>query len=155
MQGRRLIFLTLLAVTACAGHRQAPPASAAPPFLLGGFSDDYGAQYEITPTEWVQLPRARYRIVRWDVIGQFAIAQNDPGNPSDGNLWTRIDWVELPGMAPYFWGFCYTAYRAPTAAAAESVTAANRATPRTGCNGFPFSRMRRRTPDSGALGGDT
>ncbi len=155
MQGRRFMLFILVADAACARHRPAPPAPAAPAFLLGGFADDYGVQYEITPTEWAQLPRARYRIVRWDAAGQFAIAQNDPTNPGDGGLWTRIDWVALPGMEPFTWGFCYSAYKAPSAAAAESVTVANRATPRTGCNGFPFSRMRRRAPGGGALPGGT
>ena len=132
--------------------RGAPPAVAAPApipaFLIGSFIDDYGIRYKVTDAEWFQLPRTRYHIVRWDVAGQFAIAQNDPANPSEGSLWTRIDWLELRGMPPYVWGFCYSAYNAPSAAAAETVMVANRTTPRTGCNGFPFSRMRRGGADS-------
>jgi hypothetical protein len=140
--------LALVAVVACAGPPAAPAPVPVPPFLLGSFADDYGSRYQISQAVWAQLPRARYRIVRWDVAGQFAIAQNDPGNPGDGGLWTRIDWLELPGMPPYTWGYCYSAFNAPSAAAAEAVRVANRATPRTGCNGFPFSRMRRSASDS-------
>ena len=143
----RLLFL-LLAIVACGGPPAVPAPAPVPSFLLGRFVDDYGSRYEISQTEWAQLPRARYHIVRWDVAGQFAIARNDPRNPGDGGLWTRIDWLELPGMPPYTWGYCYSTYNAPSAEAAEVVRVANRATPRTGCNGFPFSRMRRVTPDS-------
>ena len=78
---------------------------------------------------------------RWD--GQTLIAQNDSANAYAPGLWTRIDWVRLDGMAPYTWAFCLTAYDAPTRAAAEATPPADRATPRTGCNGYPFSRMRR------------
>lgn len=55
-------------------------------------------------------------------------------------------------MAPYTWGYCYSAYNAPSAAVAETVSVANRAIPRTGCNGYPFSRMRALDPDSVAAG---
>ena len=148
MRQVRVLPVALVAAMGCVR----PPATAAPApipaFLVGAFFDDYGIRYEITQSEWFQHPRARYHIVRWDVAGQFAIARNDSANPSEGGLWTRIDWLELQGMPPYSWGFCYSAYNAPSAAAAETVTVANRTTPRTGCNGFPFSRMRRSPADS-------
>ena len=112
--------------------------------MLGAFVDDYGSQYTISKTEWVQLPRSRYRIVRWNVPEQYLIAQNDSSNPSAKGRWTRIDWLRLNDMAPYAWAYCYSAYDAATAAAAESSAVARRDTPRTGCNGFPFSRMRSR-----------
>jgi len=116
---------------------------AAPVELLGEFQDDYGSRFRISPTEWVHLPRSRYHIVLWDPAGQYLIARNDDANSSAGGLWTRIDWVAIPGMAPYTWAFCMSAYEAPTRQAAEATNIARRETPRTGCNGFPFSRMRR------------
>src|SRR5690606_28371723 len=61
----------------------------------------------------------------------------------DGGLWTRIDWVELSDMDPWQWGFCIAAWDAPTADSAAAVAVARRDTPRTGCNGRPFTRMRR------------
>ena len=73
---------------------------------------------------------------------RYFVAQNDAANPSDGGLWTRIDWMPLTNMAPYSWGFCMTAYRAATRELARATPPPNPATPRTGCNGFPFSRMR-------------
>lgn len=117
-----------------------------PPFmLLGEFVDDYGIRHRIGERTWTQLPAARYHIFRWQPEREYLIAQNDSANKSDPGLWTRIDWLKLEGMAPYEWGFCLSAYKAPSAATAESVTVARRDTPRTGCNGFPFSRMRRDT----------
>jgi len=136
----------LAALSACFAHRTGTASDAVPGYLLGSFLDDYGAEYRITATEWSQLPRARYQIVRWNLAHQYAIARNDPANPADGGRWTRIDWLELTDSPPYAWAFCYSSYDAPTAAAAETVSVANRSTPRTGCNGFPFSRMRR--PDT-------
>lgn len=119
------------------------PAHASLPFLLGAFEDDYGIKYAITEQEWRQYPNTIYHIVEWNTDGQYVIAQNDASNPEDGGLWTRIDWVELPGMPPYEWAFCLSAYKAPTAAEAEQANIAQRETPRTGCNGYPFSRMRK------------
>lgn len=111
--------------------------------LLGEFRDDYGEAYVISPTLWTQLPRTRYRIVSWNPAEQYLIAQNDSGNTSAPRRWTRIDWLTLPGVPSFTWAFCLSAYKAPTRAAAESTTVANRSTPKTGCNGYPFSRMRR------------
>ena len=48
----------------------------------------------------------------------------------------------LEGMPPYRWGYCYSTWTAASAAVAETVSVARRDTPRTGCNGFPFSRMK-------------
>ena len=128
-----------------AGLPPSPGADAAPPELvLGAFEDDYGSRHTITPASWVHGPRQRYRIARWNPVQQYLIAQNDAANPADAGLWTRIDWMPLEGMPPYGWGFCLSAYDQPSAAAAEASQVARRDTPRTGCNGFPFTRMRPR-----------
>jgi hypothetical protein len=116
----------------------------APAELVGEFEDDYGNAFRISDTLFFQLPRARYQVVEWNSAEQYLVARNGEGNPSDGGLWTRIDWMPFSGMEPFTWGFCLTAYRAVSAGAARATPAAVRATPRTGCNGFPFSRMRRR-----------
>ena len=141
-KSRALRAIWLVGVAACASTSTANP-SPAPTELLGEFLDDYGVRYRVTPAEWTQLPRARYHILKWNVAGQYLIVRNDSANASDAGLWTRIDWVDLTGMPPYQWGFCYSAFRAPSAAVAETVSVARRDTPRTGCNGFPFSRMKR------------
>lgn len=114
--------------------------------LLGDFADDYGVNYRITKEHFEQLPRTRYRIVEWHNADRYGIAPVDSANTRDGGRWARIDWSEFRDMPPCSWGFCLTTWNAPTADAARGTPPANRETPRTGCGGFPFSRMRR--PDS-------
>jgi hypothetical protein len=80
--------------------------------------------------------------IPWDAVAQFVILQNHDSNPGEAGLWTRIDWVDLADMAPWTWAFCMSLYDAASADAAEAVTVADRSVPRTGCNGFPFSRMK-------------
>lgn len=111
--------------------------------MIGRFEDDYGNHYRIAAMIWVQEPRSRYHLVEWNPTAQFVLARNDAENPSAGGRWTRIDWVTLPGMPPYDWGFCLTVYAEPDLAAARAAPSANRNAPRTGCGGHPFSRMKR------------
>ncbi|QNN71039.1 hypothetical protein [Thermomonas carbonis] len=142
----RLAHFSLMPVLACmagcALHadttHHSPPAT-----MLGDFVDDYGIGHRVTEGEWLQRPDTRYRVVAWHPEAQFLIARNDAGNRSDAAKWTRIDWVALPGMPPYEWAFCLSAWDAPTQADAERADIARRDTPKTGCNGYPFSRMRR------------
>jgi hypothetical protein len=142
----RLTAAVLLVLAGCA-PRPTSRLAAPPADLLGPFVDDYGNAYAITAETWTQLPHGRFHIVRRDDAAQTLVARNDTANTHAPGLWTRIDWVRLDGMAPYTWAYCLTAYEAPTQAAAEATPAADRAAPRTGCNGYPFSRMRR--PDTG------
>jgi hypothetical protein len=137
----RLRWLALLALGSC--HPAPVPAPA--PLLLGEFEDDYGSRYAISGELWVHGTKAKYHIVRWYPEQQYLIARNDAANPSEPSRWSRIDWMPLSGMPPYLWGFCMTAYAAGSAVEAEAATSARRETPRTGCNGFPFSRMKRRS----------
>lgn len=134
-----------LAFCGCAPRAamRAHDGNAPPPMVVGDFIDDYGIAYTITPGEWRQLPNARYDVVRWNPDARYLIARNAAGNPSAPGLWTRIDWMALPGMPPYQWAFCLSAYAAATEAEAERTAIARRDAPRTGCNGYPFSRMRR------------
>lgn len=114
------------------------------PLVLGEFTDDYNAAHILTQREWRHGTKSRYSIVKWNAREQYFIARNDSLNPTDGRLWSRVDWFVLDGMAPWTWAYCMSAFKAPTADAAESTRVANRSTPRTGCNGFPFTRMRTR-----------
>lgn len=112
----------------------------APEALLGRFVDDYGVDYEIADSLWQHGRRARYEIVEWSLEGRYLLARNHAENPSDAGLWTRIDWVELTG-SDYSWAYCYTVFDAPTVEAARLAEQARVDTPRTGCNGYPFTRM--------------
>ncbi len=137
-------FAVAVAIAGCLHPIPPPPVTGTPDAsILGEFEDDYGNRYTITMREWFQHPRARYHVLAWHTQQHFLVARNDSGNVADGGRWTRVDWMQLSGTPPYTWGFCLSAYAAPSAAAAESVHVAQRASPRTGCNGFPFSRMRR------------
>lgn len=118
-------------------------ADAPPAEVLGQFVDDYGNAFNISAQLFEQLPHGRFHIVEWNVAERFFIAQNDSANSSDAGRWTRVDWMPFENMAPFTWGFCLTAYRAASREEARATPAANRATPRTGCNGYPFSRMKR------------
>ena len=134
------LFTSLLMIAGCASLRT---GYAPPPGLLGEFEDDYGITYSITLERWMQHPDATYLIMKWNTEERYLIAQNGSGNLSDAGLWTRIDWMELEGMEAYLWAFCLSKYDALTAEDAEQVDIADRENPRTGCNGFPFSRMKR------------
>lgn len=115
----------------------------APQFALGTFTDDYGISYIINDTLWVQNSKTKYHIIKWNPEKQYLVAKNDVGNITDGNKYTRIDYMTFNGMAPYLWGFCLTNYNAETDAIAEQTAAADRQNPKKGCNGYPFSRMKR------------
>lgn len=117
--------------------------SVAPEGLTGTFSDDYGIKYSISDTLWTQHPKTNFHILKWNVEGQYLIARNDAANPGEGGLYTRIDFMRFENMEPFRWGFCLSSYNAPDDKAAEAVNIADRKNPRKGCNGFPFSRMKR------------
>jgi hypothetical protein len=147
-----LALVSCIIAGACASRRVTPAlpvgasATVLPASLVGEFVDDYDNRYAITPQEWRQLPRSRHHIVRVDAAGQYLIARNDSSNRTAPNKWMRIDWVALDGMAPYTWGYCYSTWQALTQAEADTVHVARRDTPRTGCNGYPFTRMRPAPP---------
>lgn len=115
-----------------------------PVLLKGDFIDDYGVQYRIDDSVWVQFPQTRYHILLADTVAQYLIARNDKGNPGDQGLYTRIDYMMFDNMRPFLWGFCLTVYNANSMEEAVNKAAADRQNPRDGCNGFPFSRMKKR-----------
>jgi len=114
-----------------------------PPFIKGSFVDDYGSRYTINDSVWTQLPNTKYHIIKCNLQEQFIIAKNDTANKTDKGLYTRIDFMPFENIAPYTWGFCLTEYDAANAQEAENTTAADRKNPRKGCNGYPFSRMKK------------
>jgi hypothetical protein len=142
-------ILVLWLITACFG--MSPKTSfnitvgvdTIPSSMKGTFTDDYGVRYTINDSVWLQHPDIRYHILKWNFTEQYVIARNGNGNPTDQGLYTRIDYMSFQGMAPYYWGFCLTEYKAPSDLAAEDHAAADRQNPKKGCNGFPFSRMKK------------
>ncbi|MBC7616826.1 MAG: hypothetical protein H7202_12245 [Pedobacter sp.] len=117
--------------------------SKAPEFTLGNFTDDYGITYAINDSLWVQNPNMKFHILKWNSEMQYLVAKNDPANKDDANKYTRIDYMTLSGMEPYNWGFCLTVYDADTDEIAEKTAYVDRKNPKKGCNGYPFSRMKK------------
>ncbi|HTD99273.1 MAG TPA: hypothetical protein VK668_08285 [Mucilaginibacter sp.] len=140
MKKLSILFLLLFAVSknyAQVKHTDKPPAE-----MMGSFEDDYHIHYKISDTLWLQLPNTRFHIIKWNVSKKYFIARNDNGNPGEGGLYTRIDYMEFSKMGPWKWGYCLTAYSAATDAIAEATAAADRDNPMKGCGGYPFSRMK-------------
>ena len=137
------LFLIFIANTVFAQNIVAKKEPDAKSLIIGNFMDDYKIHYSINDSLWTQFPKAKYRIIKWNAEKQYIIAKNDTNNQTEKNLYTRIDYMTFANMAPYEWGFCLTAYDAQTSDAAEANEKADRTNPRKGCNGFPFSRMKR------------
>jgi len=145
----RPVLMTMIgavsAVNACATGARGTSATVVgspPAYVLGSFVDDYGGHHTISAGEWKQGDDDRYRIVRWNADAHYLIAENSSTGPASLGRWTRIDWMRLENRGPYGWAFCFSAYEMKTAAAAESSMVAKTDTPRNGCNGYPFTRMR-------------
>lgn len=116
----------------------------APGWMKGDFEDDYAIRYTISDSVWQQLPGGRYVIIRHHVKEQYLVARNDWTKGSGAGLYTRIDYMKFDNMPPWEWGYCLTVYDAPNDKAAETAAGADRENPKKGCNGFPFSRMKRK-----------
>jgi hypothetical protein len=145
-RGLPALLVLCLTAAACVGgspgdDRGARPVTP-PASILGAFEDDYGNRFTITAETWALHDSARYHVEAWHPDQRFVVLRNDEGNPSEPGLWTRIDWVELADADPWQWAFCMSVYDAPTPAAAAAFTQTDSTTPRTGCNGYPFSRMK-------------
>jgi len=140
----RLIILLLLLTPAYSFAQTIP--TKAPIFAVGHFMDDYGISYVITDSLWVQNPNMKFHILKWNQEKQYLVAKNDSANKEDANKYTRIDYMTFTGMAPYEWGFCLTTYNAETDEIAEKTAYVDRQNPKKGCNGYPFSRMKKIEP---------
>ena len=140
--GARALLLALgvmvVAVATASGQQVGVPA-----FLLGDFVDDYGTVYSVSEGRWQHGTASRYDIVAWNVDELYFVARNHEKYPGEAGLWTRVDWVKLDDPSPFAWAYCYAIYDAATRADAVVAPSSERMTPRTGCNGFPFSRMQR------------
>lgn len=127
----------------CALPRQTPPPSSSPPeALLGDFVDDYNTRYGIT-AERFREGRTTYRIVEWHTAEEYLLAQHTDSTGADIARWSRFDWVMLPDQGVYRWGYCHSAWRAPSLDSARHTRVVNRDDPRRGCNKHPFTRMQR------------
>ena len=140
-----LVVIISLGIVSCRYTRQVGKTVTEniPIMLKGDFRDDYGIRFTINDSLWVQHPDVKYHIISWDTKAQYLLAKNDENNPGEPGLFTRIDYMLLPDMEPFKWGFCLTVYKAKTIEEAQLNASANRQNPKKGCNGYPFSRMER------------
>lgn len=140
-----MVALGLLGAVARAGaqdRNDGPKTNGPPGWMIGDFEDDYGNRFRVAANMWIQYPGNEFEVDAWVPTQRYLIARNAATNKSDAGLWTRIDWVELTAMAPYRWAFCFTAYRAASRTDAINTPPARATSPRDGCNGYPFSRMK-------------
>lgn len=123
---------------------QAQTRSPLPVDLPASFTDDYGIKYQVSDSLFFQQPSSRYHILRWNTKEQYIIAKNGEGNPADKGLYTRIDYMRFEKMEPFLWGFCLSTWNATSDSLAEfTPVKVDRLNPRKGCNGYPFSRMKK------------
>jgi len=84
MQKLAFILFFLSVVTIGKDKRVPINQETIPAGLKGNFMDDYGIKYTINDTLWVQHPRTRYHIIKWNVKEQYLVARNDGTNPGEG-----------------------------------------------------------------------
>ncbi len=108
----------------------------------GDFEDDYGSQYSINDVRWIQ-DSIFYSIEEHNPTEEYFVIQQIQPDP-ETKIFIRVDYMLFDDMEPYLWGYCYTIYDTTSHQEAISAASADRSNPRKGCNGFPFSRMKRR-----------
>jgi len=111
------------------------------PIAIAGDRQDLagGLDHTIGVDTWSRSDGALWHLSQHDNAGRWAIAQNDAGNASDANLWSRLDWTW--DDAGQLW-LCHTATDAADEDAAVAVAAADPADPmNAGCGGGGWIRL--------------
>ena len=98
---KRAIIYLLLVIQLLSCNQSTKNLIPSSSVYLGHFEDDYGIEYRISPTQFIQEPRIIYNIMEWNTKEQYIITQNAATNPSEPNLFTRIDYVALNDMEPF------------------------------------------------------
>jgi hypothetical protein len=137
-----ILALLLLIPISCTTAPE-PTEDSLPTFLIGAFEDDYGVQYHIDQEVFHLLPDDRYHILSVHRAEGYIILQNDSLNSFASGLFTRIDYQKLEDMEPYEWAFCFSSYDAASIEEATNQINTQKTDLKTGCDGFPFSRMKR------------
>lgn len=143
MKNSLIILLGILLLNACASIGKSPKYQALPEWMKGHFTDDYGIGYTISDSLFSMGRSTSFHILKWNEKDKYLLTQNDTANKSEKGLYTRIDYTNFSGMEPYMWGFCFTVYDAKDRKSALNAAQADRNNPKKGCNGYPFSRMKR------------
>ncbi|HWR32886.1 MAG TPA: hypothetical protein VN451_05150 [Chitinophagaceae bacterium] len=136
-----IFFPALLLLISCSAIQKLT-TPVLPRWMKGNFSDDYDIRYTISDTMFSMDGLAKYHILSLNEKEQFLFVRNDTSNKTDKGLFTRLDYMRFTGMEPYTWGYCFTVYNAMDSMTAIRKKAADRNNPKSGCNGYPFSRMK-------------
>ncbi len=141
---KHLIPLLFLVLLSCSVPED-KTSTVIPEFLTGDFEDDYGITYSISDSVFMMEEHTKIHIRNWNLDEQFFVGQNDSSNIYDPLLYSRIDWMPFEDMGEFKWGFCMSGYNEVSLDSARSIQTADRDNPKSGCNGYPFSRMKRIT----------
>ena len=131
-------FILFLSIINIGDKKPTRHASDIPAMFKGNFVDDYGIRYTINDTLFIQQPRTKYHIIKWNVKDQYIVARNDDQNPGEGGLYTRIDYMQFSNMEPWKWGFCLSIYDAKTDIIAQNTAKTDRQTQRKVVMAFHF-----------------
>lgn len=112
--------------------------------ISGSWVDDQGGSHTLAEIAYQHAPATGpaqlYPIASYDNAEAWFVAQNDPGNRDDPELWSRFDW---------FWEgeivfLCHTVGDGPTQIYAESANPADALDlDGTGCRGGPWLALSR------------
>ena len=134
-----ILFIFMIIIFGCKTGKMAILIE---PYLTGEFQDDYNYNYTITHDKWMMKPDLEYEILKWNTENKYIITVNKDVATST-NKYSRIDYVILDNMEPYTWCYCISAYDQESWEKAAAVLIADTNDLRKGCNGFPFSRMKK------------
>ncbi|MEL7123328.1 MAG: hypothetical protein AAFO07_28025 [Bacteroidota bacterium] len=138
-----IFYILILLCNGCSPYKKLEKTDHLPTEYQGFFEDDYGISYQIDQEVFRLLPNDVYHIISWNPQQSYLLVQNDTSNTYAPGLFGKIDIMDFQGMEPYEWGFCLIAYEAKNLQAAIQASS-DRNNPKVGCNGFPFTRMKRK-----------
>jgi hypothetical protein len=108
--------------------------------IVGSYTDTYGTSHTITESMWTQNMDGGvsvFHITQYSNDERFLVAQADPANAYNPNLWSRFDWTEKEDKLYY----CQSIYDASTEDAALKAKPADSTDLDKGCAGFSWSEL--------------
>lgn len=113
----------------------------------GDYEDDFGYTFSLNSYRWTNGSGSFFSISQYDEQLGWIVAQNDSSNSWSPNLWSKFDLTSDTDGEMYFCQSTYDAMDEQTALDALSAATDNLTT---GCNGFPWSKMRHVLPIAGS-----
>jgi hypothetical protein len=126
-----LLCLTVPCLGGCSGGSEEQDLE-----IIGSYVDEWDGAHEIGLQTWSTMGSV-FHISQYSNLDDFLVAQNDPANEYNPDLWSRFDWT-WDGADLYY---CQIAYDAASEVAALAADGADRADLATGCNDFAWSKL--------------